>query len=126
MNMNVVCYEIDGLCYYVTKAQNKILLRDRSEPDPAAIKKTAFTTGLLGEPIKSPDGLGAEAVILPEGAELEEEGEDEVEEPKAPAVETLEDPKVEEHEMGDPEGLEDSEEDDPEAPVEPRPDPLRV
>ena len=62
------CYEIEGICYYITSAQNGVLEKlGGPENNSHNIKKWAFASGLKGEPIIGPDGTKATAVIMPEG-----------------------------------------------------------
>ena len=63
--MDVTCYEIGDICYYVTHMQNEVLKKFEGEKKDKMIKRTAFTHGKLGEPIKGP--LGQLAIVWPEG-----------------------------------------------------------
>ena len=67
--MDVKCYEIGDICYYVTTGQDRVLDKFEGEKKLKFIKRTAFASGPLGEPIKGPHG--AMAIVWPEGKEPE-------------------------------------------------------
>ena len=77
--MNVKCYLIDDTCYYVTALQDLVLKKFHGEKKKRFIKKVSYTSGKLGEPVKSPDANNYLAVIFPDGYKPEERVEEKVE-----------------------------------------------
>ena len=77
--MNVKCYLVDDTCYYVTALQDLVLKKFSGEKKNKFIKKVSYTSGKLGEPVKSPDANNYLAVIFPEGYKLEVKAEEKVE-----------------------------------------------
>lgn len=86
---SVVCYELDGTCYYIHTGQAKMLDRVPADKRDRMIKKWAYTTGKKGEPIPDPDGTGRMSVVMPEGevAPVEETAEEPSAPEEAPAPE---------------------------------------
>ncbi len=86
--MNVKCYLVDGTCYYVTALQDLVLKKFHGKKKNRFIKKVSYTSGKLGEPVKSPDANNYLAVIFPDGYKPEVKVvEEKVEEPKTPTPE---------------------------------------
>ncbi|KKN31256.1 hypothetical protein LCGC14_0825720 [marine sediment metagenome] len=77
--MNVKCYLIDDTCYYVTALQDLVLKKFHGAKKNKFIKKVSYTSGKLGEPVKSPDANNYLAVIYPEGYKPEVKAEEKVE-----------------------------------------------
>jgi hypothetical protein len=93
--MQVKCYQFDDICYYVTLMQDKVVQKFKGTKKEKLIKRTAYHSGKLGEPIPSPDGNGVLAMVLPEGVSMSDIAPQEEEAPvEEPSVEnpSVEDP----------------------------------
>lgn len=93
--MDIICYEIGNLCYYVTGAQDRVLQKFTGAKKEKFIKKTCFTRGKFGEPIRNSEG--ALAIIYPEGKAPEK-----LIDPNAPPSDEVEEPEEVETVLSDP------------------------
>lgn len=88
--MDVTCYELDGVCYYLSHMQDRVLIKlGGAKKQPVLLKKFAYHKGLKGEPIPDVNGGRATAIVMPDGEQQPvtgKSGEPPTEVPSAPSV----------------------------------------